>query len=151
MAFSVLVFLPVIAGLILYSVVHKTEPYVFLIKQNETNSEKIDLSILTAFPIHSPGSEDLGTTSGKIDLDCFVDSQSNLSGKILLVNGTRPKCKSFLKDNDFYLKAMNANATGIILLDDTPKSHWRVSSPYSAKISGLLSSGNSQLIEDKNQ
>merc|ERR1719318_1513312 len=89
---SVLVLLPFISGLILYSVVPKTDPFVFLINHNETNSEKVDLSILTAFPIHTPGSLDLGTTNGTIDLDCFIDSQSKLMGKILLINATRPKC-----------------------------------------------------------
>ena len=79
---SVLVFLPVIAGLVLYSVVRQTEPYVFLINHNETNSEKVDFSILTAFPIHIPGSQDLGTTNGTIDLDCYIVLQSKFMGKM---------------------------------------------------------------------
>ena len=137
---SVLVFLPFIAGLTLYSVVPKTQPYVFLINHNETNSEEVDMSILTAFPIHIPGSQDLGTTSGTIDLDLFIDSQTKLMGEILIINGTRPKCGSLLDDDDFYEKAVNANASGIILLDATPKSDWRVSSPYSGNWASLIMS-----------
>jgi len=147
---SFLVFVPVLVGLLLYSIVPKAEPYVFLIKPSEANMEKIDLTILTAFPIRNPASDDLESTSGYIDFDCFIDAKTNLTDKLLIVNGTRPKCKSLLNEEHFYANAMNAKARGVILLDATPVSEWRVSSPYPVKLLGLVEATDTNDSKEKN-
>ena len=54
-------------------------------------------------------------------------------------------------DDDFYVNAVNANASGIILLDATPKSHWRVSSPYSGNLASLFVYQITQHIKENSQ
>ena len=133
----VIVFIPVIICLITFSSVSKADPYIFLITQ-DGDSEKVDLSIITAFPVKYPQSNKMDVTKGRLELDCFIDQESNYNNKILIINASRPQCKTLLSDNGFYMKAVKSQASGIILLDDTPKSKWRVSSPSSEKVHSLV-------------
>ena len=76
---------------------------------------------------------------GNIENNCYVDEKSNFTGKILTVNGSSPKCQVLLEEPKFYEKALAADATAIILLDNTPRPLWRVSSPFEYKPVGFTS------------
>ena len=100
----------------------------------------MDLAIITAFPVQANmmgGQADF--VKGQIEFNCYVGENSNFENKILIINSTKPKCKSLLLEEGFYQKAKDAKARGIILLDDTPKSKWRVSSPYGERFESLIS------------
>ena len=58
---------------------------------------------------------------------------SNFTGKIIVINASSPKCKVFMEEEGLFEKVEESNASAIILLDDTPKSKWRVSSPFQIK------------------
>ena len=135
----IIVLVPIIISLIFFSTVHKSDPYVFLINQNQ-GVDQIDLSIITAFPVKYPVSEKMIVSEGKLEMDCYIDQFSRFEGKILIINATKAVCKTLLLEDSFYGKAVRSAAPGIILLDDTPAEEWRVSSPLSEKIHGLVKS-----------
>ena len=142
LGFLIIVLIPIIFSLIFFSSVHKTDPYVFLINQNE-GVDKIDLSIITAFPVKYPESSKMIVSQGKLEMDCNqLDEFSRFEGKILIINATKASCKTLLLKGSLYDKAVKSKASGIILLDDTPASKWRVSSPLAERIHGLVKSNN---------
>ena len=140
LGFLIIVLIPIIFSLIFFSSVHKTDPYVFLINQSE-GVDNIDLSIITAFPVKYPESSNMIVSQGKLEMDCNkLGGFSSFEGRILIINATKAACKTLLLEGSLYDKAVNSAASGIILLDDTPASEWRVSSPLAEKIHGLVKS-----------
>ena len=126
-----LVLLPLLASLLLYAALPDSDPHLFLIKQENGGRSGVDLAIITAFPVQANMmARQSQHVRGKIEFDCYVGADSEFENKILIINSTKPKCKYLLQEDGFYLKAKEAKARAIILLDDTPKSNWRVSSPY---------------------
>ena len=138
---SLLVLLPLILSLILYATVPPTDPFLFLIKQDHGGESGVDLAIITAFPVSTDMmARQSQQIRGRIAFDCYVGESSDLEDKILIINSTKPRCKSLLQDQGFYTKAKEAKVSALILLDDTPKSDWRVSSPHGERFQSLLSS-----------
>ena len=143
---SALVLLPLLLSLLLYASLPASDPLLFLIKQEDGGRSGVDLAILTAFPVQTnmmAGQTE--TIRGEIEFNCYVGENSNFENKILIINSTKPRCKSLLLEEGFYQKAKEAKARGIILLDDTPKSKWRVSSPYGERFEALIASPASDL------
>ena len=137
---STIVLLPLLLSLLLYASLPAADPLLFLIKQEDGGRSGVDLAIITAFPVQTNmmgGHTDF--VKGQIEFNCYVGENSNFTNKILIINSTKPKCKSLLLEEGFYQKAKDAKARGIILLDDTPKSKWRVSSPYGERFESLIS------------
>ena len=141
---SVLVLLPLLVSLFLYAIVPAADPYLFLIKQETGGRSGVELAIITAFPVVT-NMEQGQHIRGKIEFDCYMGANSDFAGKILIINSTKPKCKSLLQEDGFYLKAKEAKAQALILLDDTPKISWRVSSPYGERFHSLVNSPVSDL------
>ena len=81
----------------------------------------MELSIITAFPVRVPGPARVAVARGALEADCFIDEQSDFRDKILLINATKPQCRSLLAEPGFYSRAVAASASGLILLDDTPR------------------------------
>ena len=132
-----IVLIPIIISLIIFSSVSKSDPYIFLINENG-KPDSVELSIITAFPVHYHASNEDSVTKGIFETECYIDEMSDFKGKILLINATKPKCRTLMLEDGFYKKSVMSNASGIVLLDDTPKSQWRVSSPLSEKIHSLV-------------
>ena len=129
------VLLPIIISLIVFLSVVRKDPYVFLI--NQSSSDNVQLSIITAYPVTAPGRQ-MNITRGNINIECYITD--DLRRDILVINATRATCKTLLNEEGFYSRAVKAGAKAIILLDDTPESLWRVSSPMSEKIDSLVGS-----------
>ena len=137
-----LVFLILCPVLLLCSLVlNQTDQksFVFIINQNGDAEQGTRLNIMSAFPLISNADYGSGILRGKIESNCFIDEKSNFTGKILTINGSSPKCQVLLEEPDFYERAYAANATAIILLDNTPRPLWRVSSPFEYKPVGFTS------------
>ena len=115
-----LVLTPVIILLVIFSSVPRTDPFIFLINQ-EPGRDHVDLSIITAFPVRVPGPDKMAVARGTLEAACFIDEQSDFRDKILLINATKPQCRSLLAEPGFYSRAVAASASGLILLDDTPR------------------------------
>ena len=81
----------------------------------------MELSIITAFPVRVPGPDRMAVARGALEADCFIDEQSDFRDRILLINATKPQCRSLLAEPGFYSRAVAASASGLILLDDTPR------------------------------
>lgn len=124
------IFIPLFVALAVFLQTKKDEPYVFLISQD---GQEVNLSILAALTSLSRIETNPGTIYGHIENDCYVKASSNFTDRIIVINGSSPKCKIFMEEDDLFKKVEDANASAIILLDDTPKSKWRVSSPFQIK------------------
>ena len=136
----IIVLVPILLSLIVFVSIVKMDPYVFLISQSRTGPH-VNLNIIKAFPVKSTQSNKVDFTVGKINLNyCDIIDNSNFKDQILVINATKAKCKSLLDDEEFYVKAAKTGAAGIILLDNTPESSWRVSSPMSESINSLVGS-----------
>ena len=125
-----IIFIPLFIAGAVFLQTKKDEPYVFLMTQK---GHEVDLSILAALTSISRMENNPGTIYGRIENDCYIKEDANFTGKIIVINASSPKCRVFMDEIGLFQKIEDSNASAVILLDDTPKAKWRVSSPFQLK------------------
>ena len=104
------------------------EPYVYLINK-ETNGE-MELVIMAAVSSTSSTltSMDSEPIKGLINTRCQLSG--DMKGDILMINISIPRCRMLVKDKHFMERIKKSRMAAAVILDDTPRHKWRVSSPY---------------------
>ena len=138
-----LVLLPGLLGLVVLNTMQETSPYLLLVDGTGAGGRPVSLSILSGVAIRSPEGP-LATMRGRVFTDCSFTSSptttSSFQDSILLVNSTRPACRALMARGDLLGVARQAGFQAVVLLDNTPPSQWRVSSPFSSSSLALSSS-----------
>ena len=111
LAMSTLILAPLVTGACLYSQIEETDPHVFIISRDGERPSQVSLAILGAVSSfsrmdNSPGMSgdpshlllfSAGNLYGPMDANCYITNKSNLTGHILVINITRPKCRILIE------------------------------------------------------
>lgn len=62
------------------------------------------------------------------DTRCQISG--DLKGEILMVNISIPRCRMLIMEKHFMQRIKRSRVAAAVILDDTPRHSWRVSSPY---------------------
>ena len=65
---------------------------------------------------------------GVINTRCQLSG--DMKGDILMVNISVPRCRMLVTDKHFMERIKKSRVAAAVILDDTPRHSWRVSSPY---------------------
>ena len=105
------------------------EPYVYLINKEPgpDNSNEVELVMMAAVsstlvPMNSEPLE------GVINTRCQISG--DMKGDILMVNISVPRCRMLVTDKHFMERIRKSRMAAAVILDNTPRHSWRVSSPY---------------------
>ena len=56
-----------------------------------------------------------------------------MKGDILMVNVSVPRCRMLVTDKNFMERVRRSRVAAAVILDNTPRHSWRVSSPYQSQ------------------
>ena len=142
-----LVLIPLLLCIGVYSRSQSREPYVYFIKEvpGPDTSSKVELVMMAAVSstssnLNALDSDPIGgpinTRSSQLffKIKYFFDTRCQLSGDmkgdILMVNVSIPRCRMLVMDKQFMERIRRSRVAAAVILDDTPRHNWRVSSPY---------------------